>query len=333
MTTSDVSSRARPATGARARHARSRRAPDRASNARVRDASSPRPDLLAPWSRDGRRETDGTAVLLPADGGDTARLGVRALSRAPAPGSSWTPTSPSAPCTRLPLALSFVAARSDASSTVWVVPERFRRSRFLGAAGGALIAGAVAPRVALAGGRRSSVALALKAKNIGRRYAGDRALFATVSPGVPGRDTAAVSFALNRAATVKLEAIHTARRTTSVAWKTETRLPPGTALADLDARHRDAGGLLRDAADDRPQGIRHDGPRRQAPAVDRQAAGTRRPRARRRSRVPAPLVPARRADGAPDPRRRGCADPAVPPLWRGVHEQRAQRRDGRRAQG
>ena len=69
------------------------------------------------------------------------------------------------------------------------------------------------------------MALALKAKNIGRRYAGDRALFATVSPGVPGRDTAVVSFALNRAAKVKLEAIHTARRATSVAWTTETRLP------------------------------------------------------------------------------------------------------------
>ena len=75
-------------------------------------------------------------------------------------------------------------------------------------------------------GRRTA-ALALSAKNIGRRYAGDRALFATVSPGVPGRDTAVVSFALNRAAKVKLEAIHTARRATSVAWTTETRLPPG----------------------------------------------------------------------------------------------------------
>ena len=64
------------------------------------------------------------------------------------------------------------------------------------------------------------MALALKAKNVGRRYAGDRALFATVSPGVAGRDTAAVSFALNRAATVKLEAVHTARRATSVAWTT-----------------------------------------------------------------------------------------------------------------
>ena len=42
---------------------------------------------------------------------------------------------------------------------------------------------------------------ALTARNIGRRYAGDRSLFATVSPGVPGRDTAAVRFTLNRAAT------------------------------------------------------------------------------------------------------------------------------------
>jgi hypothetical protein len=74
---------------------------------------------------------------------------------------------------------------------------------------------------------RASAALALTAWNAGRRYAGDRSLFATVSPGVPGRDTAALSFNLNRPATVKLEAVRAARRLTTVAWKTEARLRPG----------------------------------------------------------------------------------------------------------
>ena len=39
-----------------------------------------------------------------------------------------------------------------------------------------------------------NILLALTARNNGRRYAGDRALFTTVSPGVPGRDTALIAF-------------------------------------------------------------------------------------------------------------------------------------------
>ena len=210
--------------------------------------------------------------------------------------------------------------------------ERFRLSRFLGSARGALIAAAVAPRVALAAGRRSSVALALKAKNIGRRYAGDRALLRNGLPGGPGCDTAAVSFTLNRAATVKLEVVHTARRTTSVAWKTEKRLPAGSALVDLDARHRDARGLLRDAADHRPEWIRDDGPGRQAPAVDRQAAGT----VVRVLGVEAVFLRRSYLPGEPMELRiladAGALTLSVPPRWCRVHEQRAQRRDGRRAQ-
>ena len=90
-----------------------------------------------------------------------------------------------------------------------------------------MLALVLAPGAALAGGRRATGALALSARNVGRRYAGDRSLFATVSPGVPGRDAAAVRFALNRAATVKLEAVRTARRRTSIAWETEARFRPG----------------------------------------------------------------------------------------------------------
>jgi hypothetical protein len=102
-----------------------------------------------------------------------------------------------------------------------------KRSRFLRSAGGALLTLVLAPGAALAGGRRAPTALALSARNVGRRYAGDRSLFATVAPGVPGRDTAAVRFSLDRPATVKLEAVRTALRKTSVEWQTEAALRPG----------------------------------------------------------------------------------------------------------
>ena len=101
------------------------------------------------------------------------------------------------------------------------------RSRLLRSAGGALLTLLLAPRAVRAATGRSSSGLALRASNAGRRYAGDRTLFATVSPGVPGRDTAAVSFSLNRPATVTLEAVRTAKRTTSIAWRTTARLSPG----------------------------------------------------------------------------------------------------------
>ena len=227
-----------------------------------------------------------------------------------------------------------ITVRSCPSSTVWFVPERFRRSRFLGSAGGALIAIAVAPRAALASGRRSTVALALKAKNIGRRYAGDRALFATVSPGVAGTRHG------RRQLRAQPRGDREARGSPHGPARDERRLddrrrafPPGQHSLTWTPDLATAGGLLRDAADDRPQGIRHDGPRRQAATLDREAAGTCRPRPRRRGRVPAALVRPGGADGAADPRRRRCADPAVPPLRRGVRQQRAERRDGGRPEG
>jgi hypothetical protein len=67
----------------------------------------------------------------------------------------------------------------------------------------------------------------LSVRNRGRGFAGDRSFFATVSPGVRGRDTAAVSFSLDRAARVRLEAVRTALRKPTVVWTTEKRLPPG----------------------------------------------------------------------------------------------------------
>jgi len=104
---------------------------------------------------------------------------------------------------------------------------RISRSRFVRSGAGALLTLALAPGAALAGGKRATATLGLTARNIGRRYAGDRALFATVSPGVAERDGAAVRFALGRPATVKLEAVRTAKRLTSIVWETEARLRPG----------------------------------------------------------------------------------------------------------
>ena len=105
---------------------------------------------------------------------------------------------------------------------------RISRFRFLRRLGGAFVGVGTVPGVAGAVERRSAGQLSLTAANVGRRYAGDRPLFATVSPGVPGRDTATIRFSLNRAAIVKLEAVRTARRQTSVAWKKEARLRPGS---------------------------------------------------------------------------------------------------------
>ena len=109
----------------------------------------------------------------------------------------------------------------------WPMRRGIRRSHFLQSAGGALATLLLARPAARAADGRSSSGLALSARNAGRRYAGDRSLFATVSPGIPGRDTAAVRFSLKRPATVTLEAVRTAKRATSVSWRTTARLRPG----------------------------------------------------------------------------------------------------------
>ena len=121
-----------------------------------------------------------------------------------------------------------LTGRSCASSTVFAVPGGISRSRLLRSAGGALLALLGGEGIARAAGGGAGASLSLTARNIGRRYFGDRALLATVSPGVPGRDTAAIRFSLNRRSTVTLEAVRTAKRATSIAWKTTASLAPGT---------------------------------------------------------------------------------------------------------
>ena len=82
------------------------------------------------------------------------------------------------------------------------------------AATGALL---VDPRAALASLRAPTLAR-LSVRNVGRRYAGDRRLFASVSPGVQGRDRASIRFMLDRPATVRLEAVRTALRRRTTVW-------------------------------------------------------------------------------------------------------------------
>ena len=180
------------------------------------------------------------------------------------------------------------------------VADRLRRSRFLQLAGGALLSLALAPRARhWRPGARSTVALALAARNIGRRYAGDRALFATVSPGVPGRDTALIRFGLNRAATVTLEAVHTARVRDDDRLEDPRAARRRQARAVLDARPCTPGRLVRDATDDRRAARRQTvlGGRRPASIARQQAAVVRvlgvEAAFLRRSYAPG------RADGAP----------------------------------
>ncbi|MEO5632620.1 N,N-dimethylformamidase beta subunit family domain-containing protein [Gaiella sp.] len=101
------------------------------------------------------------------------------------------------------------------------------RARLLKRGAAALLILGLAPGTAVAAARRAPAALSASARNAGRRYAGDRALFATVSPGIPGRDVAAIGFRLPRPASIRVEAVQTALRTGRVVWETNARLGRG----------------------------------------------------------------------------------------------------------
>ena len=215
-----------------------------------------------------------------------------------------------------------VTVRSCPSTTVWFVPEASDGRASSDLAGGALIAIAVAPRAASASRRRSSVALALTAKNSAAATPAT-APVRDRSAGRPRPDTAASASALNRAATVKLEAVRTARAGEQRHVGTETR--PATRSAHelhLDARPRHARRLVRHAAHDRRRRAPHEGSRRQASGLDRRSR--QRPSfASSASRPPSSAArTSRGADGAAHPCRRSGAEPAVPPLWSrdGEHE-------------
>ncbi len=103
------------------------------------------------------------------------------------------------------------------------------RGRLLGLAAAGASALYAAPRgLAAAVGSGAPRLFRIKVRNTGASYAGDRRLLATVSPGVLGRDTAAVDFFLERAATVRLEAVRAVGlKRREIVWEQARRLPPG----------------------------------------------------------------------------------------------------------
>ncbi|MCY7304319.1 MAG: hypothetical protein LH654_15075 [Thermoleophilia bacterium] len=110
--------------------------------------------------------------------------------------------------------------------------DMLNRARLLKRGGGALLMLGLAPGAAVAAVGRAPAALSVSARNIGRRYAGDRTLLATVSPGIVGRDVAAIRFRLPGPASIKLEAVQTALRASRVVWETNARLGRGEHVVD-----------------------------------------------------------------------------------------------------
>ena len=101
------------------------------------------------------------------------------------------------------------------------------RRRFLQATVGLAGAFGALADVASARDTLSPRALALSVRGSKLPFAGDRPMFVTIAPGVAGRDTATVRFALDRRAQVELDAVLMGIGTGSVAWTRQATLPPG----------------------------------------------------------------------------------------------------------
>ena len=86
---------------------------------------------------------------------------------------------------------------------------------------------ALAPPRSLAAVLAAPRLVSITVRNAGRPYEGDRPLFATISPGIEGRDTAVVRFELRRPAHVQLDVIRTALRQRTVVWTTSAQLTAG----------------------------------------------------------------------------------------------------------
>jgi hypothetical protein len=95
------------------------------------------------------------------------------------------------------------------------------------AAGGGLALLAAGPGRALAGAAGVPKAALLSVLGSVPRAKGDRALLATISPGVKGRDAATVSFSLDRRALVQLDAVRMGIRKGDVAWTRQLTLAAG----------------------------------------------------------------------------------------------------------
>jgi len=83
------------------------------------------------------------------------------------------------------------------------------------------------PRLASAKDASAS-ANGLWVRGAAKRFTGDRPMFVTIAPGVPGRDTARVQFALARRARVRLDAVRTGISKNEIRWSREVTLPRGT---------------------------------------------------------------------------------------------------------
>jgi hypothetical protein len=94
------------------------------------------------------------------------------------------------------------------------------------AAGAASVLGAF-PRAALGRDSLAPTAVGIGVRGSAKRFTGDRPMFATIAPGVDGRDTAAVVFQLERRARVQLEAVRTGIGRSQVRWTKAVTLGPG----------------------------------------------------------------------------------------------------------
>jgi hypothetical protein len=122
--------------------------------------------------------------------------------------------------------------------------DRLSRTHLLRLALAAAGAFLVEPRAALAQLRAPTLER-LTVRNAGRRYAGDRRLFATVSPGIAGRDRATIAFKLERAATVQLDAVRATQRSRKSVWRTRKRLAAGKhRLSWRPDEHTEVGSYL-----------------------------------------------------------------------------------------
>lgn len=110
--------------------------------------------------------------------------------------------------------------------------SKLTRASVLRAAIGGAVALALSPGAALAARARAPHLFRIGVHNPGRRYLGDRRLFATVSPSVAGRDAAKVAFQLDRPGKVKLEALRTALHNIRSVWDVEYEFPAGRQVLE-----------------------------------------------------------------------------------------------------
>ena len=101
------------------------------------------------------------------------------------------------------------------------------RRRLLRAVAAAAAAASAWPGAALGRKQAAPKASLLRVHGAARRFADDRPMFATIAPGVAGRDTAAVAFELERRTRVQLDAVRTGIGRSEIRWTTTASLGPG----------------------------------------------------------------------------------------------------------